>query len=230
MCRWGILLTHQTKTFYFTTRWRDVVAVRRQLKRQMRGFPAAPCCVDPQFKLKALAPSAPAQPSMVDLARGLANLGNAGTLSLSSTRSAPSVLWVLQCLHWNRTACFNKMCCVSYRSLKMRREVVHQMRVHYYYQRLLEWVTSVLTQSVLRVTGQRFDLFLVLLSVTKCGRHSICQLWWLKTHPIYSTEFSGKLFSSCRATTTTRQAWQTGKELHLLFMSLGDRQVGLGHH
>uniref|UniRef100_A0AAX7SS42 Germinal-center associated nuclear protein n=1 Tax=Astatotilapia calliptera TaxID=8154 RepID=A0AAX7SS42_ASTCA len=44
-----------------STRWRDVVAVRRQLKRQMRGFPAAPCCVDPRFKLKALAPSAPAQ-------------------------------------------------------------------------------------------------------------------------------------------------------------------------
>ena len=69
-----------------TTRWRDVVAVRRQLKRQMRGFPAAPCCVDPRFKLKALAPSAPAQPCIADLARGLVNLGNAGTLALSSTR------------------------------------------------------------------------------------------------------------------------------------------------
>jgi len=67
-------------------RWRDVVAVRRQLKRQMRGFPAAPCCVDPRFKLQALAPSAPARPSMADLARGLVNLGNAGTLTLSSTR------------------------------------------------------------------------------------------------------------------------------------------------
>ncbi|KAE8299602.1 Germinal-center associated nuclear protein [Larimichthys crocea] len=90
-------------------RWRDVVAVRRQLKRQMRGFPAAPCCVDPRFKLKALAPSAPAQPSIADLARGLVNLGNSGTLALSSTRL-----------------------------LKMRQEVIHQMRVHYYYQRLLE--------------------------------------------------------------------------------------------
>lgn len=66
-----------------------MVAVRRQLKRQMRGFPAAPCCVDPRFKLKALAPSAPAQPSMADLARGLVNLGNAGTLALSSTRCVP---------------------------------------------------------------------------------------------------------------------------------------------
>ncbi|KAM9347509.1 germinal-center associated nuclear protein [Symphorus nematophorus] len=93
----------------YIKRWRDVVAVRRQLKRQMRGFPAAPCCVDPRFKLKALAPSAPAQPSITDLARGLVNLGNAGTLALSSTRL-----------------------------LKMREEVIHQMRVHYYYQQLLE--------------------------------------------------------------------------------------------
>lgn len=93
----------------YISRWRDVVAVRRQLKRQMRGFPAAPCCVDPQFKLRALAPSAPAHPSMEGLARGLTNLGNAGTLSLSSTRT-----------------------------LKMRREVVHQMRVHYYFQQLLD--------------------------------------------------------------------------------------------
>uniref|UniRef100_UPI003AAB6F8D germinal-center associated nuclear protein n=1 Tax=Centroberyx gerrardi TaxID=166262 RepID=UPI003AAB6F8D len=93
----------------YIKRWRDVVAVRRQLKRQMRGFPAAPCCVDPRFKLKALAPSAPPQPSMADLARGLVNLGNAGTLALSSTRL-----------------------------LKMRQEAIHQMRVHYYYQRLLD--------------------------------------------------------------------------------------------
>ncbi|XP_067373088.1 germinal-center associated nuclear protein [Channa argus] len=93
----------------YIKRWRDVVAVRRQLKRQMRGFPAAPCCVDPRFKLKALAPSAPAQPSISDLARGLVSLGNAGTLALSSTRL-----------------------------LKMRQEAIHQMRVHYYYQQLLD--------------------------------------------------------------------------------------------
>ncbi|XP_069554900.1 germinal-center associated nuclear protein [Brachyistius frenatus] len=93
----------------YIKRWRDVVAVRRQLKRQMRGFPAAPYCVDPRFKLKALAPSAPAQPSIADLARGLVNLGNAGTLTLSSTRL-----------------------------LKMRRGAIHQMRVHYYFQQLLD--------------------------------------------------------------------------------------------
>ncbi|CAI5656694.1 unnamed protein product [Oreochromis niloticus] len=93
----------------YIKRWRDVVAVRRQLKRQMRGFPAAPCCVDPRFKLKALAPSAPAQPSIADLARGLVNLGNAGMLALSSTRL-----------------------------YNMKRGAIHQMRVHYYFQQLLD--------------------------------------------------------------------------------------------
>ncbi|XP_028291676.1 germinal-center associated nuclear protein [Gouania willdenowi] len=93
----------------YIKRWRDVVTVRRQLKRQMRGFPAAPCCVDPRFKLKALAPSAPAQPSLVDLTRGFVDLGHAGKLAVSSTRL-----------------------------LKMRQEVIHQMRVHYYYQQLLD--------------------------------------------------------------------------------------------
>lgn len=93
----------------FIKRWRDVVAVRRQLKRQMRSFPAAPCCVDPRFKLRALAPSAPARPSMAALARGLVDLGNGGVLGVSSTRL-----------------------------LKMRRGAVHQMRVHSFYQQLLE--------------------------------------------------------------------------------------------
>ncbi|XP_034430226.1 germinal-center associated nuclear protein isoform X2 [Hippoglossus hippoglossus] len=93
----------------YIKRWRDVVTFRRQLKRQMRGFPAAPCCVDPRFKLKALAPSAPARPCMEDLARGLVNLGNAGTLAMSSTRL-----------------------------FRMRQEAIHQMRVHYYYQQLLD--------------------------------------------------------------------------------------------
>lgn len=77
-----------------------MVAVRRQLKRQMRGFPAAPCCVDPRFKLKALAPSAPAQPSIADLARGLVNLGNAGMLALSSTRCVYLLSSPVSCQCW----------------------------------------------------------------------------------------------------------------------------------
>ncbi|KAF7658146.1 hypothetical protein LDENG_00016710 [Lucifuga dentata] len=109
-----ILVVELQRIHKYIKRWRDVVAVRRQLKRQMRGFPAAPCCVDPHFKLKALAPSAPAQPSIADLASGWVNLGNSGKLALSSTRL-----------------------------LKMRQEVTHKMRVQYYYQQLLEelvWV------------------------------------------------------------------------------------------
>lgn len=92
----------------FIKRWRDVVAVRRQLKRQMRGFPAAPCCVDPRFKLKALVPSAPSCPSMDTLAQGLISLGNAGNMVVSCTRL-----------------------------LKTRNDLIHQMRVDYYYSMLL---------------------------------------------------------------------------------------------
>lgn len=92
----------------FIKRWRDVVAVRRQLKRQMRGFPAAPGCVDPQFKLKALVPSAPSSPCLVLLAQGMVNLGNSGNMTVSCTRL-----------------------------LKMRQEAVHQMKVSYYYNLLL---------------------------------------------------------------------------------------------
>ncbi|XP_030643492.1 germinal-center associated nuclear protein [Chanos chanos] len=92
----------------FLKRWRDVVAVRRQLKRQMRGFPAAPCCVDPRFKVKAFAPSAPTCPSLELLAKGLVHLGNAGLMTVSCTRL-----------------------------LKMRQEAVHQMKVHFFYSKLL---------------------------------------------------------------------------------------------
>ncbi|KAF4108846.1 hypothetical protein G5714_009919 [Onychostoma macrolepis] len=92
----------------FIKRWRDVVAVRRQLKRQMRGFPAAPGCVDPRFKLKALVPSAPMSPSLDLLAQGMVNLGNSGNMAVSCTRL-----------------------------LKMRQEAVHQMKVSYYYNLLL---------------------------------------------------------------------------------------------
>ncbi|XP_051565497.1 germinal-center associated nuclear protein-like [Myxocyprinus asiaticus] len=92
----------------FIKRWRDVVAVRHQLKRQMRGFPAAPGCVDPRFKLKALVPSAPSSPSLDLLAQGMVNLGNSGNMAFSCTRL-----------------------------LQMRQETVHQMKVSFYYNLLM---------------------------------------------------------------------------------------------
>ncbi|KAL4635621.1 germinal-center associated nuclear protein [Arapaima gigas] len=92
----------------FLRRWRDVVAVRRQLKRQMRSFPAAPCCVDPRFKLQALAPSAPSTPCLEQLAHGVVSLGHGGNVTLSCTRS-----------------------------LKMRQEALYRMKVHYYFEQLL---------------------------------------------------------------------------------------------
>ncbi|XP_043987465.1 germinal-center associated nuclear protein isoform X2 [Gambusia affinis] len=125
----------------FIKRWSDVVAVRRQLKRQMRSFPAAPCCVDPRFKLRALAPSAPQRPSMADLARGLVDLGNAGMLAVSSTRL-----------------------------LQMRRGAVHQMRVQSFYQQLLEetcWkpldLPALATENVPNPTDRIFWKVLLLL-------------------------------------------------------------------
>ncbi|XP_032423660.1 germinal-center associated nuclear protein isoform X2 [Xiphophorus hellerii] len=125
----------------FIKRWSDVVAVRRQLKRQMRSFPAAPCCVDPRFKLRALAPSAPQRPSMADLARGLVDLGNAGVLTVSSTRL-----------------------------LRMRRGAVHQMRVQSFYQQLLEetcWkpldLPALATENVPNPTDRIFWKVLLLL-------------------------------------------------------------------
>ncbi|KAK7877941.1 hypothetical protein WMY93_031417 [Mugilogobius chulae] len=93
----------------YIKRWRDVVFLRRQLKRQMRAFPAAPCFVDPRFRLKALAPSAPEHTSIQQLSKGLVNLGHSGDMSVSSSRL-----------------------------LKIRDEVIHKMRVQYFYQLLIE--------------------------------------------------------------------------------------------
>lgn len=74
------------------------MALRQQLKRQMRVFPAAPCFVDPLRKQKALVPSAPLEPCIEELAHGVVHLGNAGTLAISSTRcvTALSVRFHLQ--------------------------------------------------------------------------------------------------------------------------------------
>ncbi|XP_055018999.1 LOW QUALITY PROTEIN: germinal-center associated nuclear protein [Boleophthalmus pectinirostris] len=108
----------------YIKRWRDVVFLRRQLKRQMRAFPAAPCFVDPRFRLRALAPSAPDHTSIELLSKGLVNLGHSGNLTVSSNRL-----------------------------LKIRDEVVHQMRVQYFYKLLLDealWAPLDLTALVMQ--------------------------------------------------------------------------------
>lgn len=123
----------------YIKRWRDVVTVRRQLKRQMRAFPAAPCFVDPRCKLKALAPSA--QNSFQLLSQGLVNLGHAGTLSVSTTRS-----------------------------LRIREEVLHKLRVQYYHQLQLDQVSwtsinlpALVTKHILHPAPEIFYKSLVLL-------------------------------------------------------------------
>lgn len=54
----------------------------------MRAFPAAPCCVDVNNQLRALAPSAECPIAEENLAKGLLDLGHAGKVGISCTRSA----------------------------------------------------------------------------------------------------------------------------------------------
>ncbi|NWS71701.1 GANP protein, partial [Crotophaga sulcirostris] len=70
----------------YLQRWREAVAARRKLKRQMRAFPAAPYCTDLKNNLKALSPSAEWPVTMEDLCKGMVNLGNGGKLGVSWTR------------------------------------------------------------------------------------------------------------------------------------------------
>ncbi|XP_054842961.1 germinal-center associated nuclear protein [Eublepharis macularius] len=92
----------------YLQRWREAVAARKKLKRQMRAFPAAPCCVDPQNRLKALSPSAECPIARENLVKGIVNLGHAGRLGTS--------------------------CC---RLARLRQKMNHQMKVQYFYQQLL---------------------------------------------------------------------------------------------
>ncbi|NXG58602.1 GANP protein, partial [Hemiprocne comata] len=92
----------------YLQRWREAVAARTKLKRQMRAFPAAPSCTDPKNKLKALSPSAEWPIAMEDLCRRIVNLGNGGKLGISCTR-----------LNW------------------LRNKTVHEMKVQHFYQQLL---------------------------------------------------------------------------------------------
>uniref|UniRef100_A0A8D0LCW8 Germinal-center associated nuclear protein n=1 Tax=Sphenodon punctatus TaxID=8508 RepID=A0A8D0LCW8_SPHPU len=70
----------------YLQRWREAVAARKKLKRQMRAFPAAPCCVDPKNRLKALSPSAECPIAKKNLTKRIINLGHAGNLGISCTR------------------------------------------------------------------------------------------------------------------------------------------------
>ncbi|NXQ91928.1 GANP protein, partial [Nyctibius grandis] len=92
----------------YLQRWREAVAARTKLKRQMRAFPAAPCCVDPKQTLKALCPSAEWPIAMENLSKGIVNLGHGGKLGISCTR-----------LNW------------------LRNKTLHEMKVQHFYQQLL---------------------------------------------------------------------------------------------
>ncbi|KFQ70867.1 Germinal-center associated nuclear protein, partial [Phaethon lepturus] len=92
----------------YLQRWREAVAARTKLKRQMRAFPAAPCCANPKNKLKALSPSAEWPIAMENLCKRIVNLGNGGKLGISCTR-----------LNW------------------LRNKTVHEIKVQHFYQQLL---------------------------------------------------------------------------------------------
>ncbi|XP_053803397.1 germinal-center associated nuclear protein isoform X3 [Vidua chalybeata] len=69
----------------YLKRWREAVAARTKLKRQMRAFPAAPCGLDSKHQLKALSPSAEWPIAMENLCKRFVNLGNGGKLGISCT-------------------------------------------------------------------------------------------------------------------------------------------------
>ncbi|KAM9123946.1 germinal-center associated nuclear protein [Pangshura tecta] len=145
----------------YLQRWREVVAARKKLKRQMRAFPAAPCCVDPKNKLKALSPSAECPIAEENLTKRIVNLGHAGNLGISCTR-----------LRW------------------LRNRTKHQMKVQYFYQQLLydaAWTPLDLPSLILEhIPVQRQQIFwkvlLVLPSYEGCPAEDPSQVLadWLK--------------------------------------------------
>ncbi|XP_064016378.1 germinal-center associated nuclear protein isoform X2 [Pogoniulus pusillus] len=92
----------------YLQRWREAVAARTKLKRQMRAFPAAPCYADAKHQLEALSPSAEWPITMENLCKRIVNLGHGGKLGVSCTRL-------------NR----------------LRNKTVHEMKVQHFYQQLL---------------------------------------------------------------------------------------------
>ncbi|XP_004632031.1 germinal-center associated nuclear protein [Octodon degus] len=92
----------------YLQRWREAVAARKKLRRQMRAFPAAPCCVDVNDRLCALAPSAECPIAKENLDRSLLGLGHAGKMGISCTRLR-----------------------------RLRNKTAHQLKVQHFHQRLL---------------------------------------------------------------------------------------------
>ncbi|XP_053554866.1 germinal-center associated nuclear protein [Bombina bombina] len=91
----------------YLQRWREVLAARKKLRRQMRGFPAAPGSVGCDDKLKALIPSARAC-SPQNMAEGILDMGHAGKLGVSFTKCQ-----------------------------RLREQTFHEMKVQHFYQLLL---------------------------------------------------------------------------------------------
>ncbi|XP_031204641.1 germinal-center associated nuclear protein isoform X2 [Mastomys coucha] len=92
----------------YLQRWREAVAARKKFRRQMRAFPAAPCCVDVNDRLQALVPSAECPITEENLAKGLLDLGHAGKVGVSCTRLR-----------------------------RLRNRTAHQMKVQHFHQQLL---------------------------------------------------------------------------------------------
>lgn len=71
----------------------------------MRAFPAAPCCMDMNDRLRALVPSAECPIAEENLAKGLLDLGHAGRVGISCTRSAARGLLSASCPNWLHRGC-----------------------------------------------------------------------------------------------------------------------------
>ncbi|NXT03027.1 GANP protein, partial [Jacana jacana] len=145
----------------YLQRWREAVAARTKLKHQMRAFPAAPSCTDPENKLKALSPSAEWPIAMENLCKRIVNLGNGGKLGVSCTS--------LNCL---------------------RNKTLHEIKVQHFYQQLLSdlaWtpldLVSLITEHIPVQQEQVFwKVLLVLPNDDECaeGDPSRVLMDWLK--------------------------------------------------
>ncbi|XP_040842702.1 germinal-center associated nuclear protein [Ochotona curzoniae] len=129
----------------YLQRWREAVAARKKLRRQMRAFPAAPCCVDATDQLRALTPSAQCPIAEGNLTKGLLDLGHAGKVGIS---------------------------CIRLRQLRSR--TAHQMKVQHFHQQLVSdaaWAPLDLPSLVAEhFPGSQENLFWKLVLVLPDGR------------------------------------------------------------